>query len=29
LAALREFFPRDYTGIDVRQEFRYLDFEGF
>ena len=29
LAAFGEFFPRDYTGLGVGQEFRYLDMEGF
>src|SRR5450755_2775829 len=29
LSALGEFFPRDYTGLGVRQQFRHLDIEGF
>jgi len=29
LTALGEFFPRDYTGLGVGQEFRHLDIEGF
>ena len=28
LAALGEFFSRDYTGLGVWQEFRHLDIEG-